>query len=83
MDSNTPGSVSNPTHQQRAEPLFVLVLRCKDCGSELNRSYPLAEIELSAARVSSAFAAGPCPNGCRSTFSDLNLNTTTTEEAVP
>jgi len=53
----------------------VLVLKCRDCGRELNRTEPLTEEQASHARITSAFAAGACPNGCRSTFSDLNINT--------
>lgn len=53
----------------------VLILQCNDCGLELNRSNPLTDEEVPKAKLFSGFAAGPCPNGCRSTFSDLNLNT--------
>lgn len=54
----------------------ILVLKCRDCGTELNRSdRPLTEEQARQARLNSAFAAGPCPKGCRSTFSDLNINT--------
>ena len=53
----------------------IFILRCNDCGAELNRTEPLDEQAQSTARINSAFAAGACPNGCRSTFSDLNINT--------
>ena len=53
----------------------ILILKCHDCGTELNRTGELTEGEASRARLNSAFAAGPCPKGCRSTFSDLNINT--------
>lgn len=55
---------------------FVMVLLCADCRTELNRTIQLSADELTKLNtLSSAFAAGKCPNGCRSTFSDLNINT--------
>jgi len=65
-----------------SEQKYVLVLRCRDCGAELNRTHPLTKQETSHARVASGFAGRPCPNGCRSTFSDLNINTRIDEETV-
>jgi hypothetical protein len=53
----------------------ILVLKCRDCGRELNRTAALTAEEASKARIYSVFAAAACPNGCRSTFSDLNINT--------
>jgi hypothetical protein len=60
----------------------ILILRCADCGQELNRTPPLTREEANTARVFSAMAAGRCPNGCRSTFSDLNINTRVEEFPV-
>jgi len=65
---------SSPARNRRAS-VKILVLKCSDCGTELNRTEPLTESQASHARINSAFAAGPCPKGCRSTFSDLNINT--------
>ena len=55
---------------------WTAILRCKDCGIELNRAEHVPEEEKSRVVISSALVAGPCPNGCRSTFSDCNINTT-------
>jgi hypothetical protein len=68
---------------QERSMLKILVLKCNDCGAELNRTIPLAGEQLERARsIGSVFAAGKCPNGCRSTFSDLNINTTIEEIEV-
>lgn len=53
----------------------IIILKCRDCGAELNRSNPLSESDVAKAMITSGLAAGTCPKGCRSTFSDLNLNT--------
>lgn len=62
--------------------LVYLTIHCAECGRELNRTVPLTDDQKSFARVSSGLAAGPCPNGCRSTFTDLNLNTRIQEHAI-
>ena len=63
-----------------AEQKFKVLLGCHDCRAQLN-----VTVEMTAAQVyddwtrlvmSSAFVAGKCKDGCRSTFRDLNLNTT-------
>ena len=53
----------------------ILILKCADCGTELNRTVPLANDEVYKAKINSAFAGRQCPNGCRFTFKDLNINT--------
>lgn len=53
----------------------VAILKCRDCGAELNRTAPFPDEERAKISIFSVFAAGPCPNGCRATFRDLNLNT--------
>lgn len=53
----------------------LAILKCRDCGTELNRSIPFEDKDESKVRITSGLAAGSCPKGCRSTFSDLNLNT--------
>lgn len=71
----------------------IAILKCNDCGKELNRSIPFEDADESKVRNTSVFSGGPCPNGCRSTFRDLNINTniviqdyiepkTTAEQAV-
>jgi len=64
-----------------SESMFVGILRCRDCGTEVNRTRLLTEQEKGQAALFSAFAAGHCPKGCRSTFSDLNINTTLSWES--
>lgn len=55
--------------------LWTAILKCHDCGSELNRAVHVPENEKGRVSITSSFAAGQCPKGCRSTFSDLNINT--------
>ena len=57
-------------------------LKCSECGTTLNTAENVPEDKKGIVNVSSAFAAGPCPKGCRATFSDLNINTTLTWEPV-
>ena len=52
------------------------ILKCKDCGAELNRAEHVPEGEKTRIAIAAPLVAGSCPNGCRSTFSDCNLNTT-------
>lgn len=54
----------------------IAILKCRDCHAELNRTNPFPDSDEAQVRLSSGLAAGQCPNKCRSTFSDLNLNTT-------
>jgi hypothetical protein len=58
---------------------FHVLLLCGDCMNELNRSHPRTEKEISRnwtmIVMESGFVAGKCAAGCRSTFSDLNINT--------
>lgn len=62
-----------------AEAKFKIVLRCGDCGKQLNETTEMTAQELwqrwTQLVLSSGFNAGKCPEGCRSTFSDLNINT--------
>ena len=55
--------------------LWRAILTCRDCDTILNTAERVPESEKGRVAVSSGFAAGPCPKGCRSSFSDLNLNT--------
>lgn len=59
------------------------ILKCGDCHMELNRSEPFIPEDESKVRMTSGMAAGPCPRGCRSTFSDLNLNTSIVIYDIP
>jgi hypothetical protein len=56
-----------------------VVVTCADCGAVLNSTVPMTADELwrqwARLVVSSGLATGPCPKGCRSTFSDCNINT--------
>lgn len=61
----------------------VAVIKCRDCGQELNRSIPFEEADKGKVIMTSGFAAGACPRGCRSTFKDLNINTEVIYEAAP
>jgi len=58
-----------------SKSLWTAILSCKDCGKELNRALDVPDSDRGRVSVSSALAAGRCPNGCRSTLSDLNINT--------
>ena len=58
---------------------YIVRLLCADCGKELNRSKEMTGKEICDNWVmivmGSGFNAGKCKKGCRSTFSDLNINT--------
>ena len=56
--------------------LWTATLRCADCGAVLNTAKDVPDEAKARVNISSAFAAGNCPNGCRASFSDLNINTT-------
>jgi len=58
------------------EALWTAILKCRDCGHELNRAENVPTDQKGFVSVTSALAAPRCPKGCRSTLSDLNLNTT-------
>jgi hypothetical protein len=54
-------------------------MKCRDCGHTLNHTTVFENLKaLQDAYIHLCFTgpmlAGCCPNGCRSTFSDLNLN---------
>lgn len=53
----------------------IAIVNCLDCGVEIIRSDPFPDEAESKVRLTSAFAAGPCPSGCAPTFSDLNIHT--------
>jgi len=55
--------------------VFIIVVKCADCGAELNRSRPLTKDNYTQAVILGPIMTPACPNGCRSTFSDCNLNT--------
>src|SRR5579863_4443701 len=54
---------------------IVLVLNCADCGKELNRTKEIKARDYTLAVLSGPLNTMPCPNGCRSTASDMNMNT--------
>ena len=65
--------------QLAPERKVILVLSCRDCEKELDRTEPLTEKQAAMARVASGLNSAKCPNGCCSTFSDCNWNTRITE----
>jgi len=58
-----------------SEPLWRATLHCADCGEVLNTAEHVPESEKSRVSMASPLVAGRCPKGCRSTLSDLNMNT--------
>ena len=56
--------------------LWTAILKCRDCGTELNRAEHVPEEKKAQVDISAALMAGKCPKGCRATFSDCNINTT-------
>ena len=58
-----------------SEKLWRAVLLCAECGHLLNTAEHVPEGEKARVALFSGLAGGSCPNGCRSTFSDMNLNT--------
>lgn len=58
---------------------FRVRLLCADCETELNSTREFSKEELRSAWghlvMSSGLVTKACPKGCRSTFSDLNINT--------
>jgi len=59
-----------------AGALWKATLRCADCGEILNTAEHVPEHEKSKVSMASPLVAGRCPKGCRSTCSDMNMNTT-------
>jgi len=57
------------------EKLWTGILSCSDCGQELNRAENVPDDEKHRVGMGSPLVAGKCPKGCRSTFSDMNMNT--------
>ena len=58
------------------EKLWRAVLRCRDCNHILNTAENVPDKDKIRVILSSPLVTGPCPNGCRSTASDCNANTT-------
>ena len=58
---------------------YYILLLCDECKSELNRTQLITGEEIkhnwTMLVMGSGFNAGKCKNGCRSTFSDYNINT--------
>ena len=63
--------------------LWKATLKCHDCGAVLNTATDVPESKKLQVIISSGLAAGKCPNNCRSTLSDLNLNTDLVWEEQP
>ena len=62
-----------------SDELYKLVLLCNDCGKQLNETSEMSGKEIknlwTDMVLASGLVTGKCPNGCRSTYSDLNINT--------
>jgi hypothetical protein len=54
---------------------LIAVMKCGDCGTELRRSNPFPPKDRPFVLLSSALMNERCPNGCRATYSDCNMNT--------
>lgn len=58
---------------------YVVHIVCSDCGEILNSSHVMTGEDIhknwTTMCLTSGFASKSCPKGCRSTFSDLNINT--------
>ena len=61
-----------------SEENFIVLMKCCECGKELNRSKEINGKELHKMWMRVVFsgplAAKSCPNGCRATYSDCNAN---------
>lgn len=66
-------------HDVITEGKYVVRLRCKECGAELNATTEMTGAQVLAnwvkLAIGSAFVVWKCPKGCRSPFSVLNINT--------
>ena len=75
------GSEKESMKQNIKDAKFKMLLLCGDCGKQLNETKEMTGKELydgwTMLIMTSGFNAGTCPEGCRSTFSDLNINTST------
>lgn len=71
--------MSYKNYQNIKDSKFEVRLLCHDCGKKLNSTTPMTADEIrkewTMLVITSGFNAGKCPGGCRSTFSDLNINT--------
>jgi len=61
--------------REHIDSYWTAILTCADCGQEMNRATKVPESKKGMVSLTSAFAGDDCRNGCRSTFSDLNINT--------
>ena len=66
-----------------SELLWKATLKCHDCGAVLNTATNVPENKKLQVIISSALVAGSCPNGCRASFSDCNMNTDLEWEPQP
>jgi hypothetical protein len=55
--------------------VFIIVVKCRDCGAELNRSNPLTRKDYTMAVILCPIMTSCCLNGCRPSASDWNANT--------
>lgn len=76
--------------QMKAEPdsRFTLAVYCaeEECGAELNRTLVMTGSEMfkkwTHLVLSQPLVTKPCPNGCRSTWNDCNINVNTVIECA-
>ena len=54
--------------------LWTGIVRCKTCGTEINRAEHVPDEDKSRVGISAPIAAGLCPTKSHNTFSDCNLN---------
>lgn len=61
------------------EGRYVVRIKCRDCGTEINSTKEMTGNQVLAnwgkLVISSGLVSRSCPNGCRATFSDCNINT--------
>lgn len=74
-DAPLPQRISIEVTRQPKPKLYRCDLLCADCGEVLNTARHVPEHDKSKVTIASALVAGQCPKGCRSTWSDCNINT--------
>lgn len=59
---------------EKREKHYTAICRCRECKTELNRADNVPESKKLQIIMSAPLVAGRCPQKCRSTFSDCNMN---------
>lgn len=69
--------MTQPDTNTSGDKAQICIVRCADCGEELNRSKPVTNHrERMLTILSGPLCTRACPNGCRATERDMNANTT-------